>query len=430
MLHIAQPLTLPCGVQIPNRLVKAAMTEGLADKFDRPTPALNRLYRRWSQGGAGLLITGNVMVDHRYLERGGNVVLENGEAMQALQAWTKAGTAAGNQLWMQINHPGRQCARLVNATPVSPSDVQLDLLANFGKPRALEEREIEAIIQRFAHTAELAKQAGFTGVQLHSAHGYLGSQFLSPTTNHRQDKWGGTLENRARFLIETIRAVRASVGATFPVAVKLNSSDFQKGGFSLEDCVTVAKWIGEEGIDMLEISGGTYEQLAFLSPDGCEEVRDSTRRREAYFLQYAKAIQTALRASGNAIPLMVTGGFRTLKGMESAIEQGESDAIGLARPLCVDPDCPRKLLDNQLTELPDHQAKLVLGNGFWGHNSTSSSIKAINNQGQAGWYYHQIVRLAEGKQPNLNLGVFGAFCRHMWSDFKRVMRRKFVTRAQ
>lgn len=424
-MPIDSPLKLPCGAVLSNRLCKAAMTEGLADKYDRPTPELYRLYERWSEGGAGLLITGNVMVDKRYLERGGNVVVENETGLSELSDWAKAGTKAGNHLWMQINHPGRQCARLVNTQPVSPSNVQLDILANFAKPRALSEGEIENIIDRFAETAAIAQKAGFTGVQIHSAHGYLGSQFLSPVTNLRSDQWGGSLENRARFLIQTIRRVRQSVGSSFPVSVKLNSSDFQKGGFSQEDCIQVVKWIGEEGIDLLELSGGTYEQLAFMNPKDAEDMRDSTRKREAYFLQYAGAIQQSLNASGKYIPLMVTGGFRTADGMHHAIENRETDMIGLGRPLCTDPDFPNKILDGSTSAAPDYQPDLVLGKGYWGNNSTSSSVRGINNQGQAGWYYHQIVCLAKDQPLNLKLGVLGAFVRHMSQDFIKVMRRKF-----
>lgn len=425
-MQIATPLTLPCGVTLPNRLVKAAMTEGLADRHDRPTAALNALYQRWSEGGAGMLLTGNVMVDKRYLERGGNVVLEDDADLALFRQWVEAGTKNGNHLWMQINHPGRQCARLVNSRPVSPSDVQLDLLANFGKPRALKSEEIEWIIKRFATTAALAKQAGFTGVQIHSAHGYLGSQFLSPLTNQRTDEWGGTLENRARFLLRTVAEVRQAVGDEFPVSVKLNSSDFQKGGFTLEECVQVVKWLADARIDLLEISGGTYEQLAFMNPEGTEEVRESTRKREAYFLQYTQAIQQALNSDSLKIPLMVTGGFRTSQGMESAIAAAETDLIGIGRPLCVDADFPKKLLSDEHAEAPDYQSSLVLGKGYWGGNSRSPSVRAINNQGQAGWYYHQIERLAKGKPANTGMGVFGAFCKHMVSDFRKVLRRKFT----
>jgi len=185
---LAQPIALPCGSTIPNRLGKSAMTEGLADKFDRPTQRHNTLYKTWSKGGTGLHITGNVMIDHRYLERAGNVVLETDKDLNLFSSWAEAGTCAGNQLWVQLNHPGRQCPKIVNKQPLSPSDIHLELLGNFGKPKAMTEDDIQDIILRFTKSAGLVKKAGFTGVQIHCAHGYLFSQFLSPKINQRTDQ--------------------------------------------------------------------------------------------------------------------------------------------------------------------------------------------------------------------------------------------------
>ena len=417
---LAQPLTLPCGATLPNRLGKSAMTEGLADKYDRPTVRHEQLYRTWSEGGTGLHITGNVMIDKRYLERAGNVVLEDEQHLDLFRRWAEAGTVGGNHLWVQLNHPGRQCPRIVNAQPVAPSPVHLDLLGNFGKPRAMSDEDIQDVIKRFARSAALVKRAGFTGVQIHCAHGYLFSQFLSPKINQRQDQWGGTLENRARIIRQTIKAVREVVGDDFPIGVKLNSADFQKGGFSLEDCVQVAQWLGEDGVDLLEISGGTYEQLSLIGVEPTD-VRESTRKREAYFIEYAERIKAAAK-----IPVMVTGGFRSREVMERAIDQGEVDIVGLARPLCTQPDCSRRLLEGSLNQLDDYEQNLVLGTGFWGNNSSSNMIKAINSFGQVGFYYWQIIRLGEGKKPEPGLKVFRAFARHMKNDFTLNMKRKFA----
>lgn len=416
---LAQPLTLPNGTILENRLAKSAMTEGLADKLDRPTPELFKLYKTWSNGGTGLHITGNVLVDRRYLERAGNVVLEDDKDLALFQEWARQGTVGGNALWVQLNHPGRQCPKLVNKQPLSPSEVHLDLLGNFGKPRAMTEADIEEVIERFATSASLVKQAGFTGVQIHCAHGYLFSQFLSPKINQRTDQWGGSLENRARIIRRTIHSVREAVGPDFPIGVKLNSADFQKGGFSLDDCVTVAGWLGEDGIDLLEISGGTYEQLSLIGVEPTE-VRESTRKREAYFIEYAERI----KQSAN-VPIMVTGGFRSRDVMEQAIEKGEVDVIGLARPLCTQPDCSRLLIQQRIDAIDTYENKLVLGKGFWGNNSSSNLIKAINSFGQVGFYYWQIIQLSRGKQPEPELGTFRAFIRHMKNDFRLNMRRKF-----
>ncbi len=414
---LAQPLVLPCGKTIPNRLAKSAMTEGLADAFDRPTAELNQLYSTWSKGGTGLHITGNVMVDRRYLERAGNVVLEDESGLDKFSEWAKAGTIGGNHLWMQISHPGRQCPSLVNSQPLSPSNVQLKMLGSFSKPRALSQLEIAEIIQRFATTAALAKDAGFTGVQIHCAHGYLISQFLSPKTNQRQDQWGGCIENRARFARKVVQAVRKAVGADFPVAVKLNSADFQKGGFSLEGCIQVASWLSEDGIDLLEISGGTYEQLSLMGV-AATEVRDSTRKREAYFIEYA----TAIKAAAN-IPVMITGGFRSRAVMEQAISSGEIDLVGLARPLCTQPDISSQLIKKTVENIDDFEHNLKLGNGFCGNNSPLGLIKVINNVGAVSFYYQQIIRLAKGLPANTELTVLPCFCKHMFNDTRLNLRR-------
>ena len=231
-ITIASPLTLPCGLTLPNRLAKAALTEGLSDGYNRATEAHQRLYRRWSEGGAGLVITGNVQVDRRYLERPGNIAIDGNGGEKELADMARAGTVAGNQLWMQLSHAGRQTMRYLNAEPVGPSAVPVKLPGGaFGKPRALTQSDIDDVITRFVNAAGVAQDTGFTGIQLHSAHGYLLSEFLSPLSNLRTDQWGGSLENRARLLLTLVKLIRARVGQAFPICVKLNSADFQKGGF-------------------------------------------------------------------------------------------------------------------------------------------------------------------------------------------------------
>ena len=419
---LAQPLHLPCGHTLPNRLGKSAMTEGLADAHGRPTHAHSTLYRTWSEGGTGLLLTGNVMIDGRYLERAGNVVLEDDRALPLFSAWAEAAQSAGSDCWVQLSHPGRQCPRLVNGRPLSPSDVQLDVLFNFGAPRPMSEADIEDVIARFVRSALLVKRAGFRGVQIHCAHGYLLSQFLSPLTNRRTDIWGGSLENRARIIRHIIQRVRHTVGDTFPIGVKLNSADFLRGGFSLEECVRVAHWLAEDGVDLLEISGGTYEQLSLLGVEPTE-VRESTRKREAYFVEYARQISDAAR-----IPLMITGGFRRRSIMEEVIQSGEVDIVGLARPLCTQPACSTHLIKGQIDQLDAYEHALVLGKGFWGNNSPLNLIKAANAFGQIGYYYWQIIRLARGEEPQPELSTVRACVRHLANDVRLAMRRKVALR--
>lgn len=412
---ISSPLTLPCGTVLKNRLAKGAMTEGLGDARNQATAGHVRLYRRWAEGGAGMLLTGNVQVDRRYLERPGNVAIDgaqSNEAIAALRDYAKAGTANGTHLWMQLSHAGRQTPALVNKEPVGPSDKALDMPgAQFGKPRALTGPEIEDVIRRFAHAAAVARDTGFTGVQIHGAHGYLISEFLSPDVNTRTDEWGGSLENRARLLLEVVRAVRRAVGADFPVSVKLNSADFQRGGFSHEDSIRVATWLDAEGLDLLEISGGTYEQPRLvglddmtLHPEKAEVRRESTIAREAYFLEYAKDIRAAVK-----MPLMVTGGFRTVAGMNAALGSGTMDVVGIARPLCVDPAIPARLLSGEAKETPAYEKTLRLGPGILGPHSPINLLKALNGWGQQGWFCLQLLRMGEGKNPDPKMGVFSAF---------------------
>ncbi len=413
-------LILPCGQVLPNRFCKSAMTEGLASPNGRATQAHRRLYTAWAQGGAALHISGNIMIDRRYLERAGNVVVEDESGIPELTAWVGAVHAKGALLWAQISHPGRQCPRLVNLTPLAPSEVQLNIIGNFGKPRAASEADILDVIERFGRTAGVLKKAGFDGVEIHAAHGYLLSQFLSPRTNLRTDRWGGSLRNRASLLLAVVQRVREVVGPGYPVAVKLNSSDFVKGGFTLEECIEVVGWLREAGIDLLEISGGTYEAIEFFKAHAEDEIRDSTRQREAMFLRYAKSIKAAAQ-----LPVMVTGGFRTLAGMQSALREGDTDMVGLARPFCLDPGFPARMLAGTLDVLPVPEDRLVLGRGWWGPNSSSDSMRGLNNQAQAGWYYRQIELLGAGLAPQPGLTPWRALLGHFSNDFERAMRRKF-----
>jgi 2,4-dienoyl-CoA reductase-like NADH-dependent reductase (Old Yellow Enzyme family) len=408
---LAQPLTLPCGTTLSNRLAKAAMTEGLATPGGLPTPELDRLYGLWSDGGAGMLLSGNIQVDADHLERPGNVVIdrEPNQAMRtALASWAKAGTRNGNQFWAQISHAGRQTQKPINPNPKAPSAVKVGLPGGqFGEPVELTATEIEEIVRRFGICAAAVKEAGFTGVQIHAAHGYLLSQFLSPRTNRRSDQYGGSLENRARALLDIVRTVRAAVGADFPVTVKLNSADFQKGGFAFEDSLQVAQWLEQASIDLIEISGGTYEQPKLLGLSGTEEEEDqhvahSTQMREAYFVDFAVAMQDKV-----SIPLMVTGGFRQRAVMEQAVASGGADLIGLGRPMCVDTDAPNQLLAGQV-ELARYENELSLFPAWLSFLTRINSIRSIAGFAVQFWFYAQLVALARDGAAVPTLSVFAA----------------------
>ena len=380
-----KPLTLPCGAILPNRIAKAAMSEHLGSPNQSPTRGLARLYERWSAGGAGLLITGNVMIDPAHLEGVRNVAVKPESNVDRFREWAMAGTTHGNHLWMQLNHPGRQTPRHVNPSPGAPSAVEpVNLFRRakaFGKPHAMDETEIAEVVRGFASAAGLAKAAGFTGVQVHGAHGYLVSQFLSPLTNQRSDRWGGSLEHRARFARTVLGEVRKAVGDDFPVGIKLNSADFQRGGFTEEESMRVLGMLQEDGIDLVEISGGSYESRVML--DKVES------QREAFFLEYAKKARAEVD-----IPMMVTGGFRARSIMEDALSTGALDVVGMGRPFTNNPSVAQDLIDGRTEWAEDPPVMPGLGR--------------LGGMSEAMMSVAQMGLLAKGKSPILRLGGLGA----------------------
>ena len=306
----SEPLVLPCGATLRNRIVKAPMSEERVGADGRPNRNLIEMYRAWSAGGFGLNVTGNFMVDRRWLVAPGNVICESDRDLEAFTLLSAAAQENGTTCWVQICHPGRQTC---SADPVAPSAVPLP----WGPPvRALTEEEILDVIQRFVTTAKVVKKAGFSGVQLHCAHGYLLSQFLSPLVNKREDQWGGSLQNRARISLEILRQTREAVGPDYPIGVKINSADFQRGGFDEGEAMEFVKMLEENGCDMIEVSGGTYEKLAMTDGEDEREEKQSTREREAYFLEFSKHL-----VANTNVPVMCTGGWRSRNAMLDALLQ-------------------------------------------------------------------------------------------------------------
>lgn len=342
-MNVFDELVLPNGSRIPNRIAKAAMEENMADADHAPSDSLLQLYQTWADGGAGLLISGNVMVDSRAMTGPGGVVLEDDRHLARFTRWAQTGQANGAQFWLQINHPGRQMPAELGQTAWAPSAVPLDLgnmSKHFAMPQAMSQPMIDETIARFAASARLAERAEFSGVEIHAAHGYLISQFLSPLSNQRTDQWGGSLENRARLLLAIVRAVRAAVSPQFAVAVKLNSADFQRGGFSADDALQVVGMLNELAVDLVELSGGSYEAPAMQGA-----ARDGrTLAREAYFLEFAAAIQQVAK-----MPLMVTGGIRRLPVAQQVIDSGVALA-GIGTALALDPALPRAWRQGQHSE--------------------------------------------------------------------------------
>lgn len=399
------------------------MTEGLAGRLGVPGEELCRLYEIWSDGGAGMLLSGNIMVDRHHLERPGNVVIDRPpdlEMRQALKRWANSATRKGNHFWAQISHAGRQTQKMVNAKPKAPSAVKLALPGGqFGEPVELNCGEIEDIISRFGICAAAVKEAGFTGVQVHAAHGYLLSQFLSPRSNRRTDEFGGALANRARPLLAIIEEIRSTVGPDYPISVKLNSADFQKGGFAFEDSLQVAQWLEAASVDLIEISGGTYEQPKLLGIDGMEEEENqnipaSTLMREAYFVDFAMAMRKELK-----IPLMVTGGFRQSIAMKQAIESGGADVIGLGRPMCVMTDAPNQLL-NGIDELPRYESQLALFPKWLSWLTKLKILRTVSSFAVQYWYYGQIDSLGRTGKADPDLSVWAATKQTM------VMQKKLI----
>jgi len=351
MTQLFSPLPLPSGRSLPNRIAKGAMEENMADQLSGlgqvPGEQLVNLYKSWSAGGAGMLLTGNVMVDERAMTGPGAVVLKRGtldnpEVRSRFERWAKAGKANGTAMVMQISHPGRQLYAAQGQEAVSASDSKLDLGSDainnmFAQARAMTEDEIRGLIRRFGETALAAQACGFDGVQVHAAHGYLLAQFLSPLTNRRDDEWGGSLENRARLLLDIIRTIRDRVGDDFIVGVKLNSADFQKGGFDVGDATQVVDWLGEQAVDFVEISGGTYESSAMMGESADGRVSQSTVKREAFFLEFAEQIATAA-----TMPIMVTGGVTRRDTADRVLATKGIDMVGMARALIITPDLPNR----------------------------------------------------------------------------------------
>lgn len=403
--HLAETIQIK-NIHFKNRLIKGAMSEALANTAGQPNHLHFGLYQAWAKGGLGCAITGNVMVDIRAKNEPGVVAVESDRDLALLQQWANVGKQHGMVQLVQLSHPGRQCPKGLNKETVAPSAVPFSpmLATTFGTPRALREDEILDIIQRFATSAQVCEQAGFEGVQLHGAHGYLISQFLSPLTNKRQDQWGGSIENRMRFLLEVYTAVRKATSENFIISVKLNSADFQRGGISEEDVVTVFKAIDDAGIDLIEISGGSYEAPAMAGAKE-DKRKASTIAREAYFLDFAEKIRKQVKCH-----LMVTGGFRTVEGMNAALDSGACEFVGIARPFAVETDLANRLIAGQDVR--------------YGVDKIKTGIPMVDKMAimEIIWYAAQFKSIGEGKQPNPKLSPLKVFFKYLKGNLTAVIK--------
>jgi 2,4-dienoyl-CoA reductase-like NADH-dependent reductase (Old Yellow Enzyme family) len=392
MASLDEPLRLPSGLVLPNRIAKSAMTEALGDCARLPSAALHRVYERWSSSGAGLLVTGNVGVDEEHPVRARDVIAGAGVDLAPFSTWARIAKSGGAAIVMQLNHGGRQTPRIINPRPLGPSTgAAVKMMHAFGEPRQATEDEIRDVVRRFGDAAALADRAGFDGVQVHAAHGYLLNQFLSPDVNRRDDSWGGDVRGRSRLLVECVRAARAAVGSKRAVMVKLNSADLLRGGFTEDDALEVVGLLDAESIDLLEISGGRYENAASFGPAAPD--RDS---REAYFLAFARRAREA-----TSVPLMLTGGLRTRALMDAVLAEGVLDVVGVARPMALVPDYPRRLLAGG--DVP-RIAPRRLG------------VDALESAAELAWYSSQLARLGAGGEADQGASPWRALLSYVATD--------------
>jgi 2,4-dienoyl-CoA reductase-like NADH-dependent reductase (Old Yellow Enzyme family) len=375
-------LTLNSGLRLKNRLVKAAMEENLANAEQLPDQAIYNLYDAWAKGGVGMIITGNVMIDPLAMTGPAGIALHSDKDLAAFKKWASVARANDTAVIMQINHPGRQVYKSMHGKVLSPSDVALDLgkhSSMFSQPKAMTEAQIYDVIERFTTSALLAEEAGFSGVQIHAAHGYLLSQFLSGLVNKRDDDWGGNPAKRAKLLIAVVDSIKRKVNPRFSVSVKLNSADFQRGGFDITDALELCKILDKKQLDFIELSGGSYEAPAMQgrSADG------RTLAREAYFLDFAKTI-----AEQTNTTIMTTGGIKRVKVANHVLSSGV-DLVGIASAMAYQPDLPKNWQENPA-------ASVEITKVDW-RNKTLAALATM------ALVRRQLQRLSKGKQPSSTL---------------------------
>ena len=373
------PITLPNGTTIKNRFFKSAMSEGMGTRDFQPKKNIATLYKRWAEGGTGLIITGNIMVDPKGTAEPGNIVFDKNSNMEILKNWANQGQQHGAKVMVQLNHPGKQVPKTIAKETVAPSAVPLGNGLNklFSTPRALTTSEVEELVQKFVTSAKITKEAGFSGVQIHAAHGYLISQFLSPHDNRRTDKYGGSLENRMRFLKEIYLGMREELGKNFTIGIKINSTDFKEDGLTEEDSLKTIIELANLGLDFVEISGGTYERPAMMGAT-------SKSTNQVFFAEYSKKLKQKIE-----IPVVVTGGIRSINAMNTLLNDNTTDFIGIARPLTIDPNIPNKIKQGTYTIVETTRV--------------STGVKKLDKifGSLLGIVYYQVLmqNIAKGKEP-------------------------------
>ena len=316
---------------LPNRLVRSATAERKADADGRPTPQLRALYEELARGGVGLIITGHMYVDPSGKAHPEMTGIYSDDLIPGLSELADAVHREGSHVFVQINHGGMQCSPEAVSETIAPSAIDAPFLEQ--PAREMTSDEIESLIQAYAQAARRAQEAGFDGIQIHGAHGYLIGQFLSPFVNRRTDEWGGDFEGRIRFLRTICQAVRGQVGPDFPVTIKLGMMDGMEGGLTAEESVRIVAALQEMGLDGVEISGGIGGGRNINTRPGIRREVD-----EAYFRPLARQARPVTR-----LPIVLVGGFRSQRVMEDVLSAGDADFISLCRPLICEPDLPNRM---------------------------------------------------------------------------------------
>lgn len=384
---LGRPLELPCGVSLKNRLIKSAMSDSLGDGEGNPTVAQMRLYERWAEGGAALSLIGEVQATPLYPEKPGNLVLVPDADMRAFRTLAKRGSSNGAHIWPQLGHAGA-LSHLPISEPNGPSALDIDGLQC--KEMSLDDiRKLPGI---YSNAAKLARDAGFGGVQIHAGHGFLFSQFLSPLFNHRTDAYGGSVEARFRVIHEVVGEVRQAVGPSFPIGIRINSTDKLVGGLTENDALEVVRLLEDTSVDLIDISGGTYFPGAASSSDG-------TSSSGPYFIGFTRRAKEL-----TSIPIAATGGFETRDHARDAIENGDVDAVSIARAMVLNPS----LADTWLSDD--------------GGNPEFPVFDAPPRGGVTAWYSMRLTALGEDSESQFDMTPAAAIDAYEVRDEQRCVK--------
>ena len=383
------PLQLPCGVVLKNRLIKAAMSDSLGDGAGNPTEPQMRLYERWAEGGVALSLIGEVQGDPRFPEKPGNLVLLPDADLDALQVLAKRGSSNGAHVWPQLGHAGA-LSHLPISRPKGPSALDIEGLRCEGMSLG----DIQELPAVYARSAKLAQDAGFGGVQIHAGHGFLFSQFLSPLFNHRKDGYGGSIDRRMRIILEVIESVRRAVGTSYPVGIKINSTDKLQGGLDNDHALEAVRLLDQTSIDLIDVSGGTYFPGAASSSDGASV-------SGPYFIEFARRAKQL-----TTIPIMLTGGFETRNQAMAALEDGCADAVGLARAMVLNPRLAEMWLKEE------------------GGDPEFPIFDAPPRGGVTAWYSMRLTALGEDSETRFDLDPAAALEAYEARDAERCVKWK------